>query len=276
MMMRLMVAICMVSFSLAYSQIPARHPRELIDFLNHKEYARPDSVARIGLFTCGQLNADHKAAEELVAHGEKAIPEIEREFRENSFRTPGSFWLQTVYARLRGRAAYPDLFQIALDSRRDRDSRSNDTAIAMTLGITPFVSSRHATGRVFRCAGSEEPHYALDRLIAGWLQMDRDAVLSALAPETKAEFERRVPAGTWLGWAHNIWQVNPPEWTAVAYQVGSVVQLKSYDGQPCDGVRARFVPRTPDEGGRYLAYAIETEDLSALLKSVSACAHRFR
>lgn len=268
--------LCVLSVVPGLCQSPARLPRELIDFLNHKEYARPDSVARVGLFTCGQSNADRTAAEELVAHGEKAIPELEKEFRENRALGMGSSWIQLAYAQLRGRAAYAELFQIGVDSRQDPESHSNTHAIAIALGITSFVSSRHVTGRVFRCGGSDEPHYALDRLIAGWLRMDRDAVLSALAPDTKAEFEKRVPSRKWPKWAHGIWQGNPPDWTAVGYQLGDQVQLKSYDGQPCDNIQVKFIPRSPDENGRYLGHAIETDDLNALLRSVSACAQRFR
>lgn len=275
-MMKAPDSIWLLAIVPVYCQTPARQPRELIDFLNHEEHARPGSIARLGLFTCGQSNADRTAAEELVAHGEKAIPELEKEFRENRALGMGSSWIQLAYAQLRGRAAYAELFQIAVDSREAPESRSNTHAIAIALGITSFVSSKQWTGRVFHCAGSEEPHHALDRLIAGWLQMDRDAVLSALAPATRAEFERRVPASSWPRWAHSIWQGNPPNWTAVGYRLGDRVQLNSYDGQPCDDFRVRFVPRTPDASGRYLGHGIETDDLSALLRSASACAQRFR
>ena len=122
-----------------------RESRELIDFLNYQEHARPGFAGlQAGIFRCGTANADRTAAIELIGLGEKAIPEIEKELREIEKPTGrdryGARWIQQAYAQLRGRSAYDQLFRIAYDSRRDRASNSNADAIALALGITSYVT----------------------------------------------------------------------------------------------------------------------------------------
>lgn len=278
-----------------------RGPRELIDFLNYQKHARPGfGELQAGIFSCGTANADRTAAIELIGLGEKAIPEIEKELREIEKPTGrhryGARWIQQAYAQLRGRSAYDQLFRIAYDSRQSRGLSSNEDAIALALGITSYVTSQTAVGRNFRCSGPEEPRDALNRLLAGWLRSDRDAIVSALAPAAKASFENLAPSPSWRSGA--------PEWTAVGYQfdgggswaepaarlsqthqidarqeartVELTGQLKSFDGQPCDNFRLRVVQRTPAEDGRYLRYAVDLDDVAAFLQSVSTCAQRFR
>jgi hypothetical protein len=122
-------------------------PFELIEQLTEPTLAR-----EMGLFSCGQVNGEHRAAVGLAALGEGALPSIEAELdamEQLGHEGFGSELLELAYARIKGRSAYPRLIRLENDPRFGADRElpdgpgrwSLDRSIALALGLTSFVSA---------------------------------------------------------------------------------------------------------------------------------------
>lgn len=98
-----------------------RSPSELIDFLRLRGTRLDKVIMMSGIFGCGQAVANLEAARALVELGPAALSEVEKELaafdRETNQWGFGRFYLELVYARLLGPAAFPRLRKSAHRSR---------------------------------------------------------------------------------------------------------------------------------------------------------------
>lgn len=131
-----------------------RTAAEIIAFLT-----LPDEIAVDN--PCGHLLTDRRIALELAVLGEAALPEIEKELDavENGQGAPsGLHWLELAYARIKGPSAYRKLRNLELASKLGSDSWNGDDsrrmgldqAIALSLGLTSFVSAPAASVENYR------------------------------------------------------------------------------------------------------------------------------
>lgn len=101
---------------------------------------------------CGQLMTERRSAMALAALGDAALPDLEKVLDATDARQGTSFglpWLEMAYPRIKGRAAYERLRGLELDSKvgadgpfgEDSGRRELDSAVALSLGLTSFVSA---------------------------------------------------------------------------------------------------------------------------------------
>jgi hypothetical protein len=124
---------------------------DLIRFLTYQS-DRPEKLqVEIGLDPCSDFG-DRKAAVALAQVGPAALPDIEKELdaiEQRGYESFGADWLELAYARIRGPAAYERLRKLEGDPKfgsdrlfgDDSQRRTLDGAIALSLGLTSFVSA---------------------------------------------------------------------------------------------------------------------------------------
>jgi hypothetical protein len=228
------VALCARPMTCAPQQQSAA---ELIRFLTFQS-ERPDKeLAQMGIGGCGDAG-DLKAATALAQFGASALPEIEEELdaiEKSGGEGFGAYWLERAYARIDGPAAYERLSRMAHDPRfvSDREfgddsaRRSLDGSIALSLGLTSFVSApsdgrtknyrqcRAKTNGVllspgpcpsdthaepilsFHCDRQMEPRDALDQLIRSLERNDDFSFQEGLGPDASAAWKSLIEGTTW-------------------------------------------------------------------------------
>jgi len=171
---------------------------DLIRFLSYQA-DRPHKGIEGILFGCGQVTADLAAAISLANLGEAAIPEIEKTLDAIEKRGWGwgSSWLQLAYARIKGHAAYLRLRRMEGDPGLGFDRKNVDSAIALSLGLTSYVSDSRLAIRSIRCTRGPEPRDALDRFILGWQRNDRPWLEASLGPTARAAVNSLLNGRTW-------------------------------------------------------------------------------
>lgn len=144
----------------------AQSPLVLVWFLTGQTY-RPDRSP--GTFSCGQVVADHRAAVALAKLGDSALPDIEHELdaiEAHAYNHEfGSDWLEVAYAKIIGPSVYTRLRKMETQSESESARLYLDRAIALSLGLTSFVSaSRSVTSRFpYQCKNNTNT----DSLILG-------------------------------------------------------------------------------------------------------------
>jgi hypothetical protein len=180
-------------------------PSDLIRFLTYQS-DRPDKqLAEMGILSCG-ITGDREAAINLARQGPAALPDIERELDAIDRRDQeglGSSWLELAYARIEGPAGYERLRRMEQDPRLGSDRqfgddsarRTLDGAIALSLGLTSFVSApgngtpsgTHSEPTLdFQCDRRADPRDALNRLIRAFERNDDFLFQASLGPDAKA------------------------------------------------------------------------------------------
>jgi hypothetical protein len=194
---------------------------DLIRFLTYKvERPHRDNV-RMGLFSCGQQTADWQAAKSLAQLGTAAIPYIEQELdvlekAEKDFY--GARWLQIAYARVMGVGAYPRLRRI--ESRRLAGGvrRNLDDAIALSLGLTSYVSDSRSATRSIQCGRGSEPRDPLDQVILGFEKDDRPWLEAALGPRARAGLAALLAQKDWRMMRTEVLRAAPTGGIAIGYR----------------------------------------------------------
>jgi hypothetical protein len=125
-------------------QMRDQSPSQLIAFLT---YQSDDRRGKPMTFSCGVFKLDREAAKSLALIGEAAIPSIvealdsiEKHGDESKY-TVGAGWLLSAFAKIQGTAAYPHLRQMIGEPKLSFSSLELDTAIALSLGLTSYVSA---------------------------------------------------------------------------------------------------------------------------------------
>jgi len=259
-----------------------------------------DNPLRHGLFTCGSQRAEIQQSlpvyEALVRLGPAALPAIEETIRnvEESGQFVFNFhYLLWAYARIKGSSAFPRLRVMFDNPVRESLRTSLDEALALSLGLTSYVSSSRLLMRTFSCTGVLEPRQSLDQLILAWEQNNREWVEAGLGPDAKAALKSLLEGRSWEDLRADIWRSESRVRLAVGYRF----EAPGWWSQPVDANRLKPFVREPgnpevetiftdasgEECGRQKVkflrtmglryeHQIDNVDLRALLGTIASCA----
>jgi hypothetical protein len=262
---------------------------------------------------CSDVRDDREAAKSLVKLGASAIPEIERtldSIEERSQRSEPAFhsaWLLYAYGKLKGPEAYTRLLRMVNNPGLADVHAVGDRAVALSLGLTSYVSRHHAPaalrmvdGRVFFCR-PQEPRDGLDQMIFAWEVNDRRSFEATLGSTAKITFNELLDEKMWQDLRFDLWHGRPGPDVAVGYRfkvagrwsapeealevetkpgntgvnaenIDLEVQLKDRSGRDCGTIRVNFTDTGILTGS--LKYRIDSVDLLDLLRSITSCAGR--
>ena len=175
-----------------------RTPKELVGFLTYESGRRFSPM-----MTCGAVYSDaledEQATRSLVDLGAEALPELNRALDALSTTSAwrfGAGWLLAAYARIEGAAALPRLRKMIGTSVVD--PWVVDSAIAISFGLTSYVSSARERRDTFTCYRPEEPREALDNVIAAWGAGDTSWLERNLGQRAKASLAPRAEGPGWM------------------------------------------------------------------------------
>lgn len=275
----------------ASGQIIDRTPEGLIRFLTDQS-RRPEAAA-LGIGGCGidqQGQEDQEAVSLLVALGDAARLKIELflEGLDSSNLNPprNVSRLLFAYSRIAGPAAFPFLWRLHGGNIPSLD-RALDNSIALSLGLTSYVSNSREPGLVVLCR-EQQPRDALDQLLRSWQRGNREWLESALGPNARAgltaaledaEARPRTSELTAVGYRFAIddpW--SEPEWMLEDYRDISAenpeitTQFTSHAGRDCGERKIRFTRVAKGSPPAYLTYLVDNADIMDLLRFLGSCA----
>ena len=274
-------------------------PAELIRFLTYQS-GRPQGLRGI-VFSCGssiaQYREDHPVAEALVKMGGSAIPDLEAAL--DSIEARGgksefafnSGWLLDAYARIKGPAAFPRLRTMFSNPQLTLFRSALEHAMALSLGITSYVSDSGELTEMASCSGMFGPKNLLDQLILAWEKNDRHWVEASLGPSAKNALSSMLKNTTWpdlraklwrgkfgdvaVGYAFMTqgWWLGPDEPTEIRLERTPAnpeieTAFKSKAGSDCGQYRIKFLLTKE----YYFKYLVDNPDLEALLRAIATCA----
>jgi hypothetical protein len=292
-------------------------PVDLIKFLTYQS-VRPVSLAReFGAFSCGSADAegreDRAAAASLVKLGSSAIPSLEGAFdsleeqgRRSEFST-GAAWLFYAYAKIEGPTALLRLRRMISNPGLNFLQPSLDYAVALSLGLTSYVSSSRQipAGEMIYCDG-EMPRDTLDELVLAWERNNRSALEASLGPNARVALQSLLDKGrSWAAVRADLWRGKSGSDVAMGYRFDiagrwakpaetleqeqeeqAVVDvgrrpvnlqfdtlLKGSSGGDCGRHAIKFL-RSQSTGSFVAKYLVDNSDLGDLLRSIAACAAR--
>jgi hypothetical protein len=299
----------LLTAAIGLSQAPQRSPADLIRYLTWQSDrpGRADLAASSN--ACGTLlredQEDQPAIRTLVGLGASAIPDIEAAFdvvEASGLESgiAGHEWpLFRAYAEIKGPAAYPRLRKMIggprLDSPLATVIRADlDSAIALSFGLTSYVSAVRAPVKTFNCDG-DRPQDVLDQLILAWERDDRTWLEQQLGPDAAAALGSLLNGRTWADMRGQLWPGKSNPGAAVGYRFRAGVRsglrppgqatalptappgaapprapsleinalFKSAVGSDCGNYRVTFYTST---------YLIDNQDLAGLLRLIASCA----
>ena len=270
----------------------------LVKFLTYQSSDRPRTQFSVG---CGLWNTDRAAARSLAELGSSAVPEIEqaldsieRRGQASEFAV-NSGWLLIAYARIEGAAALPRL-RALMAPRFGFVAVDLGYSIALSLGLTSYVSSLVRPLPIVHCGRLEESRYALDQLILGWERDDRPWLEASLGPNARDGLKTLLAGRTWGAMRATLWHgksevvatgyrfdapggwSDPPEALGAESEHRDVshptnpelgAMFKDSSGEDCGRYRLRFVR---DGQGLFSRYLIDNADLGELLQLIGSCA----
>ena len=119
---------------------------------------------KLGVVSCGvtqEVLRKRSVARELASRGEAALPELDRVLEsierdgEDSQFFDSSGWFLFAYARAQGPASVSRLMRMIRSPKLDSLHISLDRAMALSLGLTSYVSSGREAGRLIICRRQE-------------------------------------------------------------------------------------------------------------------------
>jgi hypothetical protein len=281
----------------------ALRPQELIDFLTYRRDRAHRANYATGSFGCVQPVADFQAATALRRHGANAARELEAEtgrMLRNPSERRGWYWITSTYAAIRGRDALPLLQSLAVEDRGGVTQYNVDSAIAISLSLTSFVSTRRPVIASIPCIRGFQPRDALDRVILGvlkgdrrWLESgvnldpegyDRGAWDRAMAEYASGWVARPVGEVRAIGYrfdGNDIWS-DPPLVLDDASNRRSLregagaerftLRAKFYDGggSACGEMPVPF--RRNHDGDAFRTFVVERDGIEAVLGMIRKCA----
>ena len=289
-------------------QTRERTPAELIGLLTYQ--SGRDADPDIAAFTCGTLvreaTANRAIARSLAMLGSAALPDIEaalssvRQRGQQSEFWIGSDWLLFAYAKISGPKAYPQLRMMIEDPPSQSLGHALDVGIAISLGLTSYVSSTGLPTDVL--CRAQEPRDSLDRVILAWDSGDRPTLERNLGPNGKVALEELLKGKSWAALRAEFGLGSYLGSMAVGYRLKTVNRWSESEetleqpratvdfakdpldpeldtlftdssGLDCGSHRVRFVTprRTAAPAPPYL---IDNRDLRDLLGRISSCALR--
>jgi hypothetical protein len=191
------------------------------------------------------------------------------------------------------------------DALQGLDRPNLDDAIALSLGLTSYVSDSRSGIRRFRCVRSPEPRDALDQLILAWEKNDRSMLEASLGPRARGALTALLKGSTWEAMQSELWQGKSGDGLAVGYRFGisggwaepdetleqerepgdaAVLSqqddfrldtfFKDRSGKDCSKHSVSFVTSTVGAEKESPAYLVDNSDLGDLLGTIASCATR--
>jgi hypothetical protein len=285
----------------ARGQLAMKSVPELISSLANTEQRQN----AIGVFGCGitqEFLRERSVARELASRGKAAVPELdralgslERDGEDSSFfdRTG---WLLFAYARAQGPASVSTLMRMIRSPKLDSLHISLDRAIALSLGLTSYVSSGREGGPMFICR-RPEPKDALDEFLLALERGDRSELESSIGPQAGLALDRLLNGRSWEALRQELWHAPPGAQGAVGYLfdirgrwsepeetleenrnggddplteavIALDTQFKTSSGKDCAKYFVRF--KKVSELGR-VKYLVDNTDLRDLIGSIGVC-----
>jgi len=268
---------------------------------------RPKGQPIIVRFHCGMITGflqERQTARELVQLGRTAVPDLERAF--DSIEKKGwvsslyenADWLLFAYARILGPAATPRLQRMWRNPKLADARRSLDDALALSLGLTSYVSAKALPAASSACR-PELPRDALDKLVVSLGLGHLAELQKVLGPEAREALDQALYARSWETMRQDFWHVQP----GVDYAVGYRFEIQGMWAEPEETLeqprleyrrplstagRFSFETQFTDSAGkdcaRYnvdftgadamvpLNYRIDNTDIEDLLRSIGRCA----
>ena len=228
-MRRLLVPLCgslLIALSLTLfggppnGQSAGKSPSEIIESL-----APEDPFFAAGFFTCGVTfweEQQRALAAQLTHKGSAAITQLEQVFdslqsrgAESPYFSSAS-WYFFAYASMLGPTANQRLRDMIADPKLVRRQISLDRALALSLGLTSYLSSARKY-TVFDVCRRAEPRDPLDEFIEAFEQGDLSRLKPVLGPSAMAAFGRMQGDQSWTDFHRKIWHVPPERESAVGY-----------------------------------------------------------
>lgn len=293
------------------SQTQGMSSSDLIRSLVHRS-ERTENSRRL-VFSCGETEEDREdlaAAKSLVKIGAPAVPDLERTLDaiegegEPSEFTANAGLILAAYAEIKGADAYPRLRSMVDNPKLAFIESALDSAIALSLGLTSYVSYRPSTlipdGPSGSC-GVLEPRHDLDQLIIAWAAGSASLFRSSLGPDATTALNALLNGRDWAEVRAEFWHSRPGAGLAVGYRLdvsGRWAEptmgfaekrenaaltnsarpeidtfFRTGAGGDCGTYRIKFL-REPVQAGFPLPaeYVVDNTDLAGLLRLIADCA----
>jgi len=283
--------------------------RGIINFLN---YESDDRRGKPMLASCGITKADRIAAIALARSGQSVLPDIQNELDlvqklERPESKVGTGWLLEVFARLEGPRAFPRLLKMANTPQMAYWIEALDDSIALSIGLTSYVSGSRPPDTLVSCVRASEPRRALNQLILAWERSDQDNLEASLGPHAMSRLRQLLQGKTWGDLRAKLWQAQLGERTAVGYHFeishrwaepeetldetneASIpfdhekpeipTRFTTSAGKDCGNHGLSFVktpvdPTRRSKDEQSLPYLIDNSDVDSLLGLIASCAAR--
>jgi hypothetical protein len=268
---------------------------------------RPKGQPIVVRFHCGMIigpRRERQTAKELVQLGRTALPDLERAFDSiegkgwESSLYENAGWLFFAYARILGPAAVPRLQRMATNPKLRNARRSLDDALALSLGLTSYVSGMGYPSPSLVC-GRDLPRDALDKLVVSLEHGDLAKLQETLGPEARNALDQALHARSWETIRQEIWRPRPGVDHAVGYRFEiqgpwsepeeTLEQPVGYQNPPLAAgkfsLNTQFTDSAGKDCGRYKVdfvtvrdprilddYRIDNTDIEDLLRSIGRCA----
>lgn len=274
-----------------------------------------ESKGTVRIFTCGQSEQDRReqsTVRAIVALGQVAIPDLERALdsiaslgKKSRFVSKAG-WLLLAYAKVQGPTASRRLQRMIATPELAFLRFNLDQAMALSLGLTSYVSGVRDPGIVFSCR-FQQPRDPLDQLILSWIQNDRPQFEKNLGPYAKNALNSLLDQTSWESLRAELWQGNSDRGVGVGYVFETegrwaepeetlsaersefagtaddlahpVVQTRfnTSSGKDCGKMTVSFVGTVEGMvtgGGPFIpnAYLVDEPNIKGLLGLISSCA----
>ena len=306
--MMLLAVTGLLSAGSAIGQTKPESPSDLIRFLTFQSgRAYPMWANANG---CGDAPEDRAAASSLVALGASAIPDIESAFdliERSGQQAKGAInsgWLVFAYARIKGPRAFPRFKAMIKNPRLGFLKRDLDDAVAISLGLTSYVSRVGHQVPFVHC-GVVEPRDALDELVVAWERDDRPRLEAHLGPNARVSLASLQAGRPWTSLRARLWRGRSASDSAMGYHLeisGELSQpretldqaitdqrrfahLERYaptldlqtrfvnrPGRGCGQRGVRFVLTEGRMKGMLTKYVVDDSNMEGLLRMIAACA----
>jgi hypothetical protein len=300
--LRLLGAVLILAPS-AFGQLGTKSVSELIASLTNTEQQQGANRLHLAIFGCGitqELLRERSVARELGSRGEAAVPELDRVLgaveRDGEDSPYFNGWFLFAYARAQGPAAVSRLMRMLRSPKLDSLHISVERAIALSLGLTSYVSSGREAGHMIICR-RPEPRDVLDEFLWALERGDRSELESSLGPEARMALDRLLEDKSWESARQELWPAPPGGQSAVGYLfdirgrwsepeetleenrndgddpltsavVALDTQFKTSTGKNCAKFQVRFTKVSELGRGRYL---VDNTNLKDFISSIGVC-----
>jgi hypothetical protein len=289
-------------------QSTGKSPSEIIVSITGPTTKR-DGLVATKMFSCGittQDEQDRALAAQLAHEGPSATAQLEHVF--DSLQTQGTEstyfehadWFFLAYASMLGPSASERLRTMIADPKFVSLQVALDRALAVSLGITSYISSVRKFGPGDLCRRAE-PRDALDELIAAFEQGEFSRLAPVIGPAAVATLGQMEGGRSWEEFHRAVWRVPPRRQSAVGYVFNIrgrwsepeqvlegpsryarnygdapvladdfylVTSFRTDSGQDCGDYVLNF--HTVPDGVR-VRYQINNEDLDGLIRLINTC-----